>query len=111
MVQNAMPWIYAALGPGLATLALLLVAYWHQRWALPEYAKLGIAVIVALESVSILMLAVLTGPLPILSIDTYRPIVVSLRGFMLPVTLASVHMMASNIFRIRKWALVDGDHG
>lgn len=111
MAQSAMPWIYAALGPGLATLTLLMMAYWRKRWVIPEYAKLGIAVIIALESASILMLAVLTGPFPILSIDTYRPIVVSLRGFMLPVTLAVVQMMVTNVFRIRKWSLVNGEHG
>lgn len=104
MAQNAMPWIYAALGPGLATLAFLVMAYWRKGWAIPDYAKAGIAVIVGFESISIIMLAILTGPFPLLSIDTYRPIVVSLRGFMLPVTLAIVHMMISNIFRIRKWS-------
>jgi len=105
MAQSVMPWIYAALGPGLATLTLLMMAYWRKGWTIPEYAKVGIAVIIALESVSILMLAVLTGPIPVLSIDTYRPIVVSLRGFMLPVTLAAVYMMVANYFRIKRWRL------
>jgi len=97
-----MPYVYTGLSFALWILVMTKLVYFRRGTLTPPSVSVAIIILLSLEAISISMLALLTGPYPIMSIDTYRPVVVSLRGAMLPIAVSCDYVMLSALWRARR---------
>lgn len=83
IAQVAMPYIYTLLWPVLMAIAVAMSVY--ARWGelLPRAAMLGVRFVIALMAAGVFALSLTTGVAPVLSIQVYRPLIVSIRVAML----------------------------
>lgn len=93
MVQTIMPYLYAMLAVSLfANVSTLLWIWYHDAFVDRSPAVL-LAIMLGFETLTIGLLAVITGPYPLLDINHYRQFVVAMRGAMLPISISLEYML------------------
>jgi len=93
MAKEAMPYVYTALWPVLVAIVVIMAAYDWLRLPPPRAAMLGIRVLLVLVAAATFTLSLSTGSAPVISLDTYRPAVVSIRVAMFFVALATLYAL------------------
>lgn len=105
MVQEIMPYLYTALAISLLSNVSTLLYMWYHDAFVSKSPALLLAIMLAFQTAVVGLLAVITGPYPLLDINHYRQFVVAMRGAMLPISISlQVLLVRHTIFvmKIRK---------
>lgn len=94
MAQVAMPYVYTGLWPVLLGIMAAITTYTAWGLPLPRAAMLGLSAILGLMAAGVFALSLTTGAAPLMSIQTYRPAIVSIRVAMFFAALVTLYALA-----------------